>query len=160
MRIIIPLALCLFLAIPIEAREINGVVVAVHDGDTITVKHGKESVKVRLADIDAPELKQPWGDKAKQGAVDLSLGKSVRVEWQHKDLYGRVDGRVYVKDGARELDLSATLVGSGLAWWYQRYSRDKRIKAIEQLARDEKRGLWADDAPVAPWEYRKKAKRK
>jgi len=79
------------------ASDITGRVVGVSDGDTITVLvDGHENVKVRLTGIDAPEKSQPFGAVSKRNLSDQVFGKSVTVEWDKKDKYGRILGRVLV----------------------------------------------------------------
>ncbi len=108
--------LALFLlAGPLLAAELTGRVIAVHDGDTMTllVSDGAsyKQVKVRLAEIDAPELRQSYGDKAKQALSDLAYYQQARVVVQDTDRYGRTVGRVYVDS----LDINAELVKRGAA---------------------------------------------
>jgi endonuclease YncB( thermonuclease family) len=136
-----------------QIATIVGSVVSVHDGDTLTVLVEKTSTKIRLFGIDAPELDgQPFGQAAKQGLSERAFGRKVQVHVTGKDRYGRVIGRVFV-DGR---DINAELVASGFAWWYVQYApEDDTLKQSEATARAERRGLWQDPAPVAPWEWRK-----
>jgi micrococcal nuclease len=131
----------------------EGKVVAVLDGDTIDVLYEGRAVRVRLAEIDCPEKKQAFGRKAKQRTAELASGRSVRVEVRTVDLYGRAVAKVVLPDGS---SLNEALLRDGFAWWYKRYSKDERLGALEQEARDAKRGLWADDNPVPPWKFRKR----
>lgn len=134
-----------------QAEILEGRVVGVHDGDTITVLSAeRQDWRVRLAEIDAPELHQPWGQRSKQSLSDLVYDHSVRVLWKQQDRYGRIVGRVYVGD----IDVSAEQVRRGLAWVYERYATDPSLVPIEAEARADRRGLWVDPAPVPPWEYR------
>ena len=75
----------------------SGKVVAVADGDTLTVLVGKQQVKIRFSGIDAPEKKQPFGQRAKQGLSDCAYGKMVDVDWRKTDRYGRTIGKVITK---------------------------------------------------------------
>lgn len=77
--------------------------------------------------------------------------KTVKVEATGKDRYGGTLGRVFVGD----TDVNAHLVRQGLAWWYRKYSDEPKLKAAEDAARRERRGLWVDPSPVAPWDWRK-----
>ena len=98
-----------------QAADIHGKVVAVADGDTITIlTSAKEQVKIRLHGIDAPERGQDFGTKSKQALSDLVFGKQVRIETEGKDRYGRVIGTVFV-DG---VDVNLAMVDMGLAWHY------------------------------------------
>ena len=105
----------------------------------------------RLKDIDCPEKKQPFGQKAKQLTSTLVFGKTVTVVPSEKGRYRRTIGDVFLPNGA---NLSYELVKAGLAWWYHRYSDDVVLAALELEAQLAKRGLWTDPQPVPPWEYR------
>lgn len=142
--------LCVTLA---HAASITGKVVGVSDGDTVTVlTSAKESVKVRLHGIDAPESKQAFGARAKEELSTLVFGKIVTVEVKEKDRYGRSVGRV-TADG---IAVNVELVRRGFAWWYRDYAKkDIELSTAEAKARNAKLGLWADKAPVAPWDFRK-----
>lgn len=133
-------------------------VVGIADGDTITALcHGNEQVKVRLAEIDAPEKAQPFGAKSKQSLSGLCFGKQARISPQGRDRYGRTIGRIYCfTPGVKtEIDANAEQVRRGLAWVYDRYVTDPDLYPLQDAARAERRGLWADSAPTPPWEWRK-----
>ena len=110
------LLVLLLLAGPLPAAEYAGRVVGVSDGDTMTllVPDGAsfKQVKIRLGEIDTPESKQPYGERAKQTLSDLAFGKPARVVVQDTDKYGRTVGRVYVGN----LDVNAEMIGRGAAW--------------------------------------------
>lgn len=131
---------------------IEGRVVGVHDGDTITVLMGKEQYKIRLDGIDAPELSQAFGRVSKQFASDFAFGKVARVKVSGMDRYGRYLGEVFV--GGKSLNRA--ILAAGLAWWYRQYSKDESLGALEAAARAKRLGLWKDPAPLAPWDYRKR----
>ncbi|RYD24580.1 MAG: micrococcal nuclease [Verrucomicrobiaceae bacterium] len=130
----------------------------VHDGDTITVYagEGQPQIKVRLAGIDAPELKQAYGNAAKVALSDMVFGKPVELRNTSRDRYGRTVAAVIV-DGATEVN--PAMVRAGMAWHYKAYSKDAALAQAEQEARAAKRGLWQEGKPVAPWEFRKKPKK-
>lgn len=136
----------------ILSATITGKVVSVHDGDTITVLEGTTQIKVRLAEIDAPELKQAFGQRARQALGEKVQGKEVRVEWKSKDKYGRVLGTVFL--GTDSVNL--WLVRNGWAWRYEKYSKSEALKAAQDVAKNGKLGLWADPNPIPPWEWRKR----
>lgn len=130
-------------------------VVGVQDGDTITVlTSDKESFRVRLVEIDAPESGQPYGQRAKLALSALVFGKDVTVDVQGTDRYGRKLGRVF----HGEIDVNAAMVRDGFAWAYRAYLTDERLLGIEGEARREQRGLWSLPASerVPPWEWRRK----
>jgi endonuclease YncB( thermonuclease family) len=131
------LLLFLLTCIAAQAASITGKVVGVSDGDTITVlTAAKESVKVRLHGIDAPEARQAFGRFA--------------VEVVQRDRYGRSIGRVFVGD----INVNVEMVRRGFAWWYRQYAKkDGALAAAE--ARAAKRGLCVDKNPVPPWEFRR-----
>lgn len=129
-------------------------IVGIADGDTLTARCGTEGqyqqVKIRLAEIDAPEKKQAFGQRSKEHLSDLCFQQMATITPQTKDRYGRTVARVKCQ-GA---DASAELVRSGMAWAYTKYLTDPQIKRLEVQARAERVGLWADQQPVAPWEFR------
>jgi len=125
----------------------------VTDGDSITVLIGREQVRVRLYGIDCPERAQAFGTRARQFTGELAFGNVVTVRVRDTDRYGRAVGEVLLPDGR---NLNHELVQAGLAWWYRQYARgDGTLERLEAEARVERRGLWADRAPVPPWEWRR-----
>lgn len=145
------------LAGPLTAAELSGKVVGVHDGDTLTllVPDGSsfKQVKVRLGEIDTPESKQPYGERAKQALSDLAFGKPARVVVEITDKYGRTVGRVYVGS----VDVNAELVKQGAAWAYRQYIKDQSLLTLEAEAKAAKQGLWAlpEAERMPPWEWRR-----
>ena len=91
------------LAAPLLAAEYAGRVVGVPDGTSF------KQVRVRLGEIDTPESKQPYGNRAKQALSDLAFNQQARVVVQDTDRYGRTVGRVYVGG----VDVNAELVKQG-----------------------------------------------
>jgi endonuclease YncB( thermonuclease family) len=136
---------------PAAAEEFTGRVVGVTDGDTITVLRAAHGATVRLVGIDAPEKSQAYGQRAKQFTSALTFGRPVTVRVTGHDRYGRVLGEVTLPDGR---SLNEELIRAGFAWWFRKYSRDVRLGHLEEEAREARRGLWADRAPQAPWDYR------
>jgi micrococcal nuclease len=134
--------------------DLLGRVVAVHDGDTIIVlDNARHQTKVRLAEIDAPELRQPYGDKSKRMLSALVFNKQVRIVRGVSDRYGRTIGRVYLGD----TDICLTLVRRGGAWAYRQYLTDSAIARAEDSARSDRAGLWAlqKDQRIPPWDWRR-----
>lgn len=135
------------------AEDFTGKVVTISDGDTIRVMRNGAAERIRLWGIDCPESKQPFGTRARKFAGDLAFGMEVTVKVRDTDRYGRTVAEIILPDGR---NLNQELVRAGLAWWYQRYARRATVlAALEQEARDAKRGLWSDPQPVPPWEWRK-----
>jgi len=149
--------LSLVLACTAHAENITGRVVGVADGDTVTVLDSdKVQHKIRLSGIDAPETKQPFGNRSKESLSELAFGKTVNVETEKRDRYGRQIGKVLVNGR----DVNLVQVERGMAWFYRLYQReqspnDRRLyEAAETAAKADKRGLWRDANPVPPWEFR------
>lgn len=135
--------------------QILGRVVVVSDGDTITLLTAEsKQVKVRLAEIDAPEKSQAFGNKSKQSLSEICFGKPTTLTVQDVDRYGRTVARVFCD----EVDANAEQVKRGYAWVYDRYVKDKSLYSVQRDARDNTRGLWTDSAPVPPWEFRRNLK--
>lgn len=152
MRTLLFIVLCLCSSTAF-ALSFSGKVVKVSDGDTIQVMREGKAEKVRLAEIDCPETNQPFGQAAKRFTLELTAHKLVTVEVETKDRYGRTVGKVILPDGS---SLNRRLVEEGYAWWYRRYSKDSSLGVLESTAQANKKGLWADKTPVAPWEWRRK----
>jgi endonuclease YncB( thermonuclease family) len=149
----------LFLSNFAFAKTIEGLVVGVADGDTITVlDQQKNTYKIRLQGIDAPEKKQAFGEKSKQSLHDLVHGKQVHIEYDKEDKYGRTVGKVTLGD----LDVCLQQLVLGMAWHYKKYQNeqpasDRTVYSDTELkSKSLKLGLWADDTPMPPWEFRKK----
>ena len=152
-----------------KTKVIIGKCTRVSDGDTIhVVTDGNVKFKVRLDRIDAPEKDQPYGKESTAYLTSLIRGKTVRVEWQKKDLYGRVLGIVYAtvpsassRTGAdqKPQDINLLLVSTGNAWHYSYFDKTPAYSAAESAAKEKKFGLWAAENPINPYEWRR-SKRK
>jgi endonuclease YncB( thermonuclease family) len=139
-----------------EYTEFSGKVVGVINGDTIQLMHEGQVLNVRLAGIDCPEDKQPFGEKAKQFTSGLVLGYEVTIKVWTKDKNGQILADVILSDGR---NLNQELLKTGLAWRYRSYNPDSMLlKTLETEARIARRGLWTDKNPTAPWEWRKKGR--
>ncbi|CAH1748240.1 Nuclease [Thauera humireducens] len=133
---------------------IVGLVVAMSDGDTLTVLDGDfRQVKVRLAEIDAPEKKQPFGTRSRQSLGELCHEKRAEVRVTDVDRYKRIVGRV----SCAGVDANAAQVRRGMAWVYDGYAKDKTLYRLQDEARSSGRGLWVDRNPTAPWDWRKRS---
>lgn len=150
LKFIIPL----LFSFPLYAAELQGKVIRVLDGDTIEVLQDKKPVRIRLANIDAPEKKQAYGRWSMNQLKALVAGQPVTVTYSQTDRYGRIIGQVFTMDGT---EANSYMVQAGAAWVYQRYNTDKALPALQQEAKKQKRGLWADPNPVPPWEWRHKS---
>lgn len=142
----------IFLPTPLLSAESarHGKVVGVTDGDTIEILEQELTLKVRLAEIDAPEKRQAFGAQSKKTLSELVFSKEVRVIERNHDRYGRLVGTVYVGDQ----NVNAEMVQRGMAWVYRRYATDVTLFQLEEEAKAERRGLWIDPQAIPPWQYR------
>jgi len=141
-----------------SAAELPGTVIGVADGDSITLLDTSNAQhKIRLSGIDAPERYQPFSDVSKRSLSDLVYNRTVTVHYNKTDRYRRIIGRIEV-DG---IDVNLEQIHRGLAWHYKQYMKeqpiDERLIYIkaEEAAREKRIGLWSENAPVAPWEWRR-----
>lgn len=131
---------------------IRGRVVAVHDGDTLTVlDHYRREYRIRLHQIDAPEKDQDYGTRSKQSLSQLVYRREVAVEVMTTDRYHRYVGKVALAG----YDINLEQVARGMAWVYRQYGKDPRYIEAEDAARRARIGLWAKKRPIPPWEFRK-----
>lgn len=138
-------------SMPCLAEQFNGRVLAVSDGDTITVLCEETPRKIRLSGIDCPEKGQSFGQQAKLFTSTLVLNQEVKVVSIGRDRYGRMIGEVYLADGR---NLNNLLLENGYAWWYQKYSSDEHRHELQEIARKSSLGLWQDLRAEAPWDFR------
>jgi endonuclease YncB( thermonuclease family) len=134
-----------------SAQSFTATVIAVHDGDTISVRTAGATERIRLVGIDCPEYRQPYSARAKRFTSDLVFGKQVRVEPHGRDRYERLLARIIVEG----TDVNEAIVRQGYAWHYAIGAPDMRLEVAEHAARAARRGLWADPRPVAPWQWRR-----
>ena len=151
-------ALLLALFAPCLAHaDVQGKVVGVSDGDTITVLDvERHQHKVRLAGIDAPEKHQPFGQVSKRALSDCAYGHDAVIRGHKLDRYGRLIGKVIVQGQ----DCNLQQIRQGLAWHYKKYqneqSKDDALTyaEAEEEARGKRLGLWQDPKPTPPWDFR------
>jgi len=153
MKIAIVFLLLLFSA-GLCAQTLAGKVVYISDGDTFTLllEGKKKTVRVRLYGIDCPERGQPFGKVATDHVRNLISGKVVSVQHTDTDRYGRIVGIVTVGS----INVNENLLKTGLAWHYKHFDKNPKWAKMEEAARENKKGLWSEKNPVAPWEWRKK----
>jgi len=143
----------------IHAEEFKGKVVAISDGDTLTVLNSlNQQIKIRLSEIDTPESSQPYGNRSKQQLSGLVFGKSVSVKTETIDRYGRSVAKIYVDD----IYVNAKMIELGAAWVYRQYAKDENLYYLEDKAKELKIGLWGlpETERIPPWEWRKTSKGK
>lgn len=129
-------------------------VTGIKDGDTYKVFYNGSEQTIRLAHIDCPEKKQPFGSKAKQFASDICFGKYVTVKSEgKKDRYKRIIAEIILQD---DTNLNKELVKNGLAWHFTKYSDNQEYADLEINARKNQIGIWSEPNPTAPWDWRKK----
>lgn len=157
-RILLAIATLIAVSLPASADTLYGRVVGVADGDTVTVlDSAHRQYKIRLMGIDAPEKKQAFGNRSKQSLSGLVFNRHVQVEYNKKDKYGRLVGKIIVNG----MDANLEQVISGLAWHYKQYEREQAADDraayadAENEARAARRGLWQEAEPTPPWEWRK-----
>ena len=173
MQYIIICLISLILYSPALADTLQGRVVKIADGDTVTiVDDGGMKHRIRLMGIDAPEKNQSYGDVSTQGLIELVSGKTVTIEYEKRDRYKRIVGKVLVDppgdvfcmalDCVKKIDAGLEQIKFGLAWHYKFYQmeqseEDRRLYSEAELeARIKQIGLWKDEEPMAPWVWRKR----
>lgn len=129
-------------------------IVGIADGDTLTILRERAPLKIRLANIDAPEKKQPFGTRSRQSLATLCFGKEATFKQQSRDRYGRIVAIVYC-DG---VNVNRRQVELGLAWVYLKYNADRSLPLVELAARLGRHGLWSESEPIPPWEFRRAKK--
>ena len=152
--------LCLFfllLSTHVSAEMLTGRIIGVSDGDTITLLDAAHiSHKIRVAGIDAPEKKQPFGEKAKTSLSTLAYNRTADADCRKTDRYRRKVCVVFV--GGKDVGLEQ--IKAGMAWWYQQYAKEQthqeRIdyEHAESQAKRHRYGLWSGPNPTPPWEWR------
>lgn len=158
----IPFLLFLFLGLAAcenfsisETHE--GKVVKVLDGDSLNIIQQGKEVRIRLAEIDAPEHSQPFWKQSRQALESYVSGKNVSVEEFDRDQYGRIVGHVYFGDTW----VNGKLVQQGYAYVYDRYAVSKKLYQYQAQAKENKVGVWKlpESQRVKPWDWRKKTKK-
>lgn len=148
------LALLLVMQVmPVSSAEIiTGRVVAVHDGDTVTLATGwvSNKTKIRLAQIDAPESAQAFGQESRRSLYDMVYGKNVNVSVETLDKDGRTVGTIFLSS----FDVNREQIRRGMAWAYRQYLHDQSLLQVEDQARRSRVGLWSDANPMPPWVFR------
>lgn len=133
------------------ANIISGLVIKISDGDTLTIlTKDNVQLKIRLSEIDAPEKKQPFGNKSKQSLSNLCFNKVAIVDILKIDRYGRSVGRVKCDN----VDANEYQVKNGLAWVYDKYVTDYSLYALQEQAKSKGIGLWSEKSPIPPWIFR------
>ncbi len=155
---VITLGLLIGLSLTAFGDTLTGKAGRVVDGDTLYVLDANyKDHKIRLAGIDAPERRQAYGLASRKHLASIVAGQQVTVEYQKRDRYGRIVGKV-LHDG---IDVCLEQVKAGFAWHYKKYqheqsAEDRELYAdAENKARNERLGLWRENNPMPPWDYRR-----
>jgi len=153
------LALVALWCTAVAAGTLEGTVVGIADGDTLTLLDGgRTQHRVRLAGIDAPEKRQAFGSRAQQALASAVFRRKVTVVWHKRDRYGRLVAKVLVEGR----DVGLALVSAGFAWHYKAFEKEQSAEErasyadAEVKARQQRLGLWRDASPVPPWEFRRR----
>jgi endonuclease YncB( thermonuclease family) len=166
-KILVALSICLLWTAFLYADNTefwNGRVVRVTDGDTLWITRDEGHARVRLYGIDAPESNQPFGKEATDFVYQLVFREDVEVETFYQDRYGRDIAMVYyfVQESFDQMperfNLNEEIIKAGYAWVYEQYCDEpirKQWQELEKEARTAGIGLWRDDTPIKPWEYRR-----
>lgn len=134
--------------------KLTAKVVGIKDGDTVVVLDSlNNQTTLRLAEVDTPEKSQPFGTKAKQFTSDQIYLKVIKYVVSDTDRYGRSIALIYYDNDNKYL--SAEIIKAGMGWHYKRYSTSTLLANFETKAKKDKTGLWIDNNPIAPWEWRK-----
>jgi len=148
--IIFLVALSVLLALSIKAHASVRIDYVI-DGDTVNIIDGEKAYRLRIRHIDAPERNQSYGKKSRRALMQLCEGGQVTVNVTGKDKYRRRLGNL----SCGEQDVASFMLEQGHAWFNARYSSDMLLALKERTAREQKKGLWQEDKPTAPWTWRK-----
>lgn len=162
-RWVLGIVIALAVSAQVEARTVKpdkvveGRIVGVTDGDTVDLLTDELiQQRIRLRGIDAPEKRQAFGNRSKQALSALVFGRRVTVAYSKVDRHKRWVGRITVGD----VDVSRAMIAQGMAWHYAFYELEQPVEErvgdaeADLAARLERRGLWVNDEPVAPWDFR------
>lgn len=139
---------------PVQAETVLQCEVAtVHDGDSMRVKcpGERDTLRVRMHQIDAPELEQAHGRQSRDELRRLCpRGSKAVIRSQGRDQYGRLLGDVTCGD----TQVNEAMVAAGAAWVYDRHVQDRRLYELQNAAKAAQKGLWRQSDPTPPWRWR------
>jgi endonuclease YncB( thermonuclease family) len=164
---IIIVGLLVLCASPTRAETLDGHIVSISDGDTLTLLVGREEHRIRIAGIDAPEHFQPYGNRSRTRLSQYAYKQDVRAECYKMDVYGRDICKVWVQPFdcsacGKSLDVGLAQVSEGMAWWDRNHASEqsaedrRRYESAEAVAKLSSLGLWRDPEPVPPWAWRRR----
>lgn len=138
--------------------QVKGKIIAIKDGDTVVaLLSDKTQETLRLADVDCPEKKQPFGKNAKEFTSSQVFGKKVTFYRVGKDRYRRTIAKIFY---GKEKYLSSEIIKAGYGWWYYKVSKNTGLQKYQDEAKAQKLGLWADKNAMSPWDFRESKKKK
>ena len=144
------------LALYLAASFLNAYIplenIRVIDGDTVKGKVEGKQITIRLVEIDAPEMDQPFGLASKNFLIKLTSNEKITYTSEGEDRYGRTLGKLF----NNKENLNALMVKSGLAWVYERYAKNQNLYVYQEVAKSKNLGLWQSKKPIAPWVWRRK----
>ena len=144
------LALCLAVSFLNAYAPLENI--RVIDGDTVKGQEEGKEIIIRLVEIDAPEMDQPFGLASKNFLIKLTSNEGITYTSEGKDRYGRTLGKLY----KNKEDLNALMIKSGFAWVYERYAKNQNLYVYQEVAKSKNLGLWQSKEPIAPWVWRRK----
>ncbi|HSS30829.1 MAG TPA: thermonuclease family protein [Nitrospiraceae bacterium] len=130
-------------------------VVTIHEGDRLTIRHDGRNETIYIKDIDCPELKQAYGKQAKHAISAYVGSRDVMVRALKRGRNGLGTAEILLQDGR---NVGHELLKEGLAWARPERGQDQSLEDMEQLAKAERKGLWSDPNPVAPWKWKPTSK--
>ena len=139
-----------------SAVTLQAKVIEIQSGNALIVSNTNRPIRIRLKAVAPPETGQPFSDVAREHLYALIFEKAVTVEYTHL-AEGYLEAKVFLNG----IDIGSQLLRDGVAWYdhasdYELTDHDRELyERCEQAARNEKRGLWGDPSPVAPWEFRR-----
>ena len=159
------LIVMLFLLSTYSFADFTAKVVHIIDGDTIDVLDGNnQKLRIRLLAIDTPELKQHFGyesffylNKILNGKFVTIISSPDKNKPYTLGYYKRIIGKV-VLNGK---DINLEMIKKGMAWHFKKYKKNQPMdeshsyNEAENYAREKKIGLWFEENPLPPWEWRK-----
>jgi micrococcal nuclease len=154
--VMIGLVLALVAACPaLSWADFLARVVTVHEGDRLTIRHDGRNETIYIKDIDCPELKQAYGKQAKHAIAAYVGSRDVMVRALKRGRNGLGTAEILLQDGR---NVGHELLKEGLAWARPEKGQDQSLEDMEQLAKAERKGLWSDPNPVAPWKWKPTSK--
>jgi len=142
------------------SSTLDGKILKIIDGDTVHFQPNNDDgyKKLRLVGIDAPEMKQPFGQQSRQCLANLINNKPVQIISYGEDRYKRILAKILIE----KIDINLAMIKNGCAWFYRRYKNTLNMDdqflydQAEIFAIENKKGLFSIQGSEAPWDWRKK----